>query len=162
MVEEILHYTADWAFDLHPQGSVQELANFAKFLQHSRLSLLSNWVKILFAILPIDLCITATKTQKITYLQSWSLEWRCLRQKFIVHCEHLTGISSFFLQPLNEHLFVNIFLLSDLQYWSERIQKERKTFVNLLSNRIIIMLTNVLTNSHIRTDTSWRWYWFST
>lgn len=51
-------------------------------------------------------------------LHSWSVACRCRRQKFNLHWPQWTGINSFFLQPLNEHLLVNILVLSDLQYWS--------------------------------------------
>lgn len=51
-------------------------------------------------------------------LHSWSVTWRCRKQKFNLQKPHWTGTSSFFLHPLNEHLLVNIFVLSDLQYWS--------------------------------------------
>lgn len=51
-------------------------------------------------------------------LHSWSVLWRCRKQKLSLHLVHWTGTSSFFLQPLNVHLLLNIFVLSDLQYWS--------------------------------------------
>lgn len=51
-------------------------------------------------------------------LHSWSVVWRCRRQKFILHWPQCTGTSSFFLHPRNEHLLVKIFVLLDLQYWS--------------------------------------------
>lgn len=68
---------------------------------------------------PIKWTTYASKLDRAFGLQSWSVVWRWRKQKFNLHCPHCTGISSFFLHPLNVHLLVKIFVLSDLHIKSK-------------------------------------------